>query len=145
MVFSAHIRKPCHINLGRNRWHLPVCLPITCSCFDFTLRSLPTVLTKSVFLLYRLAKQNAKDTDEQWWQPYLQFSFARPIFTRISGITCVLGLPCPANTSRSPNVGTMLGQRRRRWLNIVPTLGGRLVFAVQCGNTICIIHLTGDN
>ena len=29
----------------------------------------------------------------------------------------------PANTRRSPNVGTMLGQRRRRWTNIVPTLG----------------------
>ena len=35
----------------------------------------------------------------------------------------------PANPRRSPNVGTMLGQRRRRWANIVPTLGEHLVFA----------------
>ena len=33
------------------------------------------------------------------------------------------------NTRRSPNVGTMLVQRRRRWANIVPTLAERLVFA----------------
>ena len=35
----------------------------------------------------------------------------------------------PASTSPAPNVGTMLGQRLRRWSNIVPTLGERLVFA----------------
>ena len=35
----------------------------------------------------------------------------------------------PANTRHPPNVGTMLGQSRRRWANIVPTLGGCLVFA----------------
>ena len=35
----------------------------------------------------------------------------------------------PANTSRSPNVGLMLDQRRRRWTNIKPTLGERLVLA----------------
>ena len=29
----------------------------------------------------------------------------------------------------SPNVDTMLGQRRRRWPDIVPALGERLVFA----------------
>ena len=34
-----------------------------------------------------------------------------------------------ANTRRPPNVGSMLGQRRRRWTNIEPTLGERLVFA----------------
>ena len=34
----------------------------------------------------------------------------------------------PANTRRSLNVGTMLGQRRRRWPSIVPTLSERLVF-----------------
>ena len=28
-----------------------------------------------------------------------------------------------------PNVGTMLAHRLRRWPNIVPTLGERLVFA----------------
>ena len=30
----------------------------------------------------------------------------------------------PANTSHSPKVGSMLVQRRRRWTNIEPTLGG---------------------
>ena len=35
----------------------------------------------------------------------------------------------PANMKRSANVGTMLGQRRRRWANIVPSLAERLVFA----------------
>ena len=30
----------------------------------------------------------------------------------------------PANTRRSPNVETILAQRRRRLANIVPTLGG---------------------
>ena len=35
----------------------------------------------------------------------------------------------PANTRRSPNDGTMLANRPRRWPNIVPTLGERLVFA----------------
>ena len=34
-----------------------------------------------------------------------------------------------ADTRRSPNAGTMLGQRRRRWTSIVPALGERLVFA----------------
>ena len=35
----------------------------------------------------------------------------------------------PANTKRWPYVGLMLGQRRRRWANIKPTLGQPLVFA----------------
>ena len=35
----------------------------------------------------------------------------------------------PANTRRSPNAGTMLAHRLRRWANIVPTLGERPVFA----------------
>ena len=34
------------------------------------------------------------------------------------------------NTRRSPNVGLLLGRRRRRRPSIKPTLGGRLVFAV---------------
>ena len=37
--------------------------------------------------------------------------------------------PYPANTRRWTNVGLMLGQRRRRWANINPTLVQRLVFA----------------
>ena len=36
---------------------------------------------------------------------------------------------CPANTRRLTNAGLMLGQRRRRWTNIKPTLGKRLVLA----------------
>ena len=31
-----------------------------------------------------------------------------------------------ANTTRWPNVGLMLGQRRRRWANISPTVGQRV-------------------
>ena len=34
----------------------------------------------------------------------------------------------PANTRRLPNVGTMLDQRRRRWANVVLTLGECFVF-----------------
>ena len=35
----------------------------------------------------------------------------------------------PANTRRSPDVWTMLGQRRQQWANFVPTLGRCLVLA----------------
>ena len=35
----------------------------------------------------------------------------------------------PSITIRLPNVGLMLGQRRRRWANIIPTLRERIVFA----------------
>ena len=35
----------------------------------------------------------------------------------------------PANTRRSPKVGSMLAQRRRRWDNNEPTLGERFVFS----------------
>ena len=44
-------------------------------------------------------------------------------------VSCFSPADFPANTRRSANVGTMLGQRRRRWSNIVPTLAERLVFA----------------
>ena len=47
--------------------------------------------------------------------------FRRPNWTVLDAI--------PANTKRSANVGTMLGQRRRRWDNFVPTLAERFVFA----------------
>ena len=48
-----------------------------------------------------------------------------------------LQLKClsPANARRLPNVGSVLVQRRRRWANIEPTLGERLVFAGPC--TMC--------
>ena len=32
-----------------------------------------------------------------------------------------------ADTMSSPNAGLMLSQRRRRWTNIEPTLGQRLI------------------
>ena len=35
----------------------------------------------------------------------------------------------PANMRRCPNVGLLLGQRRRRWANSKPALGQRLMFA----------------
>ena len=35
----------------------------------------------------------------------------------------------PENTRRSPNAGSMLGQRRRRWPSIEPAFRERLVFA----------------
>ena len=34
----------------------------------------------------------------------------------------------PANTKRSPNAGLMLAHYLRRWTNISPALGQRLVF-----------------
>ena len=42
----------------------------------------------------------------------------------------------PVNTRRSANVGTMLGQRRRRWPNIVPILAERLMLD---GNHVMLI------
>ena len=35
----------------------------------------------------------------------------------------------PANTRRSPNASTMMDQRRKRWANVVPTLGECFLFA----------------
>ena len=35
----------------------------------------------------------------------------------------------PANTTRWPDAGLMLAQRRWRWANISPALGRRVVFA----------------
>ena len=41
----------------------------------------------------------------------------------------------PANTRRSPNVGTLSAHRLLRWPNIVPTLGERLMFAgITCSH-----------
>ena len=40
----------------------------------------------------------------------------------------------PAITRRWPNVGSMLGQRRRQWPNINPTLGQRLVSAGEASD-----------
>ena len=58
----------------------------------------------------------------------------------------------PANTTHSPNAGTMLYQRRTRWPNNVPALGERLLFATIVGKaqSCCIVciglltkHATG--
>ena len=53
----------------------------------------------------------------QWW------SF-NPVCSTSDG-----SIGKPANTRHPHNVGPMLGQRRRRWTNIGPTLGRCLVFA----------------
>ena len=45
------------------------------------------------------------------------------------------------NTRHSPNVGLMLGQRRRRWTNIEPTLGESHVFAGFAQNWLSIRRL----
>ena len=37
-----------------------------------------------------------------------------------------------AHAMCSTSVGLLLGQRRRRWANIGPTLGQRFVFAASC-------------
>ena len=54
----------------------------------------------------------------------------------VCGSCCLLlsrssSLIHPANTRRWPSVGLMLGQRRRQWANISPTLDQRLLFAGQ--------------
>ena len=56
--------------------------------------------------------------------------------------------PHTANTRRWPNVGLMLGQRRRRWASISPTVGQRIVFAGLSNNDIsvvtkCTVHKNG--
>ena len=55
------------------------------------------------------------------------------IGTRKSGLsqahTTLMIYWYPANKKRSVNVGTMLGQRRRRWTSIVPTLAERFIMA----------------
>ena len=47
----------------------------------------------------------------------------------------------PANTTHSPNAGTMLCQRRRRWPNIVPALGERLFFATSWKGTVLLYRV----
>ena len=48
----------------------------------------------------------------------------------------------PANTTHSPNAGTMLCQRRRLWPKNVSALGERLLFATSWKGTVCIGLLT---
>ena len=45
----------------------------------------------------------------------------------------------PANTTHSPNAGTMLCKRRRRWPNNVPALGERLLFATSWKGTVSCV------
>ena len=47
----------------------------------------------------------------------------------------------PANTTHSPNAGTMLCQRRRRWPNNVPALGKRLLFATSWKGTVLLYRV----
>ena len=45
--------------------------------------------------------------------------------------------PYTSSTSGSTSVGTLLGQRRKQWANIVPKLGERLVFRIDNILTQC--------
>ena len=45
----------------------------------------------------------------------------------------------PANATHSPNAGTILCQRRRRWPNNVPALGERLLFATSWKGTVSCV------
>ena len=47
----------------------------------------------------------------------------------------------PANTTHSPNAGTMLCQSRRRWPNIVPALGEPLLFATSLKGTVLLYRV----
>ena len=47
----------------------------------------------------------------------------------------------PANKTHSPNGGTMLCQRRRRWLNNVPALSKRLLFATSWKGTVLLYRV----
>ena len=49
----------------------------------------------------------------------------------------------PANTTHSPNAGTMLCQRRRRWPNNVPALGERLLIATSWKGTVLLYVCIG--
>ena len=52
----------------------------------------------------------------------------------------------PVNTRRSSTVGSMLGQRLRRWPSIEPTIGERLVFSAieKFGHRFCIFLSESD-
>ena len=52
---------------------------------------------------------------------------------------CETGLP--ANTTHSPNAGTMLCQCRRQWSNNVPALGERLLFATSWKGTVLLYRV----
>ena len=45
----------------------------------------------------------------------------------------------PANTTRCPNAGLMLPHRLRRWGNISPALGQRVVFAGLSGSVNALL------
>ena len=56
--------------------------------------------------------------------------------------TFPLTMPFPGNTRRWPNIVLLLDQRWRRWANIKPTLGQRLVFPglVVLNSILCYHH-----
>ena len=47
----------------------------------------------------------------------------------------------PANTTHSPNAGTMFCQRRRQWPNNVPAFGKRLLFATSWKGTVLLYRV----
>ena len=69
------------------------------------------------------------------------FTTFRPTtpFTTSKGPVSLIHVRIPANMRRSRNVGTMLGQRRRRWPSIVPTLCERFMFADMTPMCLIII------
>ena len=50
--------------------------------------------------------------------------------------TCKHTTVIMTNTRSSPSAGLMLGQRRRRWSNLNPALGERLLFCWDCGPSL---------
>ena len=64
------------------------------------------------------------DTASGWQAAWLAAClYPRPGHILLTTIARACHPANPANTRRLPNVGLMLGQRRRRWTNIKPTLG----------------------
>ena len=89
-------------------------------------------------------KWSVKPNGDLWVQYCRNFSekLATWPFGRRPCLWCaekiVFGRQLPTNTKSPPNVGLMLGQRRRRWISIKPTFGWYLMFAefVECTHTI---------
>ena len=63
------------------------------------------------------------ECDRSWWT---QCALCITLLQKLTWKSGAL-LPYPANTIHRPHVGSMLGQRRRRWTNIEPTLGKCIV------------------
>ena len=57
------------------------------------------------------------------YQSFHDASIATASVVATTSLYFTPAIPCPENTIRWTNVGLLLGQRRRRWANIKPTLG----------------------